>query len=238
MVDQPRDENPWDGAPRDPDHTQGLDPTEVEGQPPSGAGHDPWASGADTTILPPTSGTGEPPETDRWTARAGVPPAEQAVPQQWQEPEAEPGADRRWWAPALIGLLALLLLAMLGLGVWLIARSRDTPGPGPSASATPSTGAPSSAPPTSAPPSASPSVVAVAVPPLVGLKLADAQLLLSDRNLKSTVEERVDAGATPGTVLEASPAPGTMVAPGTTVKLIVAKAPPAPTTPAPTTPGG
>jgi beta-lactam-binding protein with PASTA domain/predicted Ser/Thr protein kinase len=65
----------------------------------------------------------------------------------------------------------------------------------------------------------------VAVPGVVGETRAEAERLLSAAELQAAVTEREDAGAEPGTVLEQDPGDGTRVSKGTTVDLVVAKAP-------------
>ncbi len=65
----------------------------------------------------------------------------------------------------------------------------------------------------------------VAVPGVVGETRAEAERLLRAAELQAAVTEREDAGAEPGTVLEQDPGDGTRVSKGTTVDLVVAKAP-------------
>jgi beta-lactam-binding protein with PASTA domain/tRNA A-37 threonylcarbamoyl transferase component Bud32 len=65
----------------------------------------------------------------------------------------------------------------------------------------------------------------VAVPDVTGKTRDEAERLLRDAELASSVSEREDERAEPGTVLEQDPAAGTQVAKGRTVDLVVAKAP-------------
>ncbi len=246
MADQPRDERPGDDPPagdleRDPDPAADSGGVAPAAREPAAANdparrdtgpHDPWATGEDTAVLPPAGGARR--DQDRWTARAGVPPAEpQVAPEAWPEPE--PSGQRRWWAPAVIALLALVLLAVLGLGIWLIARSQQGNPPVPVPPTSPAPSRTPSAPP-SATPTSSPSTAQVAIPTaIIGLPVSDAQRLLGQLGLLSQAQPRTAPGATPGTVLDASPAPGTMVPVGSTVTLIVAVAPsPSPVPPSPT----
>jgi hypothetical protein len=189
-----------------------------------------------TTVLPPTG-------PNRWTARAGIPPAHPTPIREAQPAEVwQDQPDRRWWAPAAIALIALLLIGILVFGVWLIQRSRESgPASVPVTSASPTTTSPTRAPPpTTAPPSPT-GPAQVAVPPVVGLQVADAEALLDTVGLTHRQEPRV-ANARPGTVVGTSPRVGTAVPVGTTVTLFVAISPPTtaaprPTTAPPTTPG-
>ncbi|GAB3819597.1 hypothetical protein [Micromonospora zhanjiangensis] len=93
-----------------------------------------------------------PPTDPRWSGRAGVPPppATGPGPTQWY-PADDDRSDRRWWTPILFGVVALVLLGVLGFGLWLIANARrQNPAPTPSV---PTAGVPSS---TVAPTSAAP----------------------------------------------------------------------------------
>jgi serine/threonine-protein kinase len=66
----------------------------------------------------------------------------------------------------------------------------------------------------------------VTVPDVEGLDRAAAQDELTARGLQVGLTHRETAAADPGTVLEQSPAGGTSTAPGSTVRLVVAKAVP------------
>jgi eukaryotic-like serine/threonine-protein kinase len=65
----------------------------------------------------------------------------------------------------------------------------------------------------------------VAVPGVVGETRGEAERLVRAAELEPAVAEREDADAEPGTVLEQDPGDGTLVTKGTTVDLVVAKAP-------------
>lgn len=187
-----------------------------------------------TTVLPPAG-------PNRWTARAGIPPAHPTPIREAQPAEVwQDQPERRWWAPAVIALIALLLIGMLVFGVWLIQRSRESgpasvPTTSASPSASPTTTSPTPAPPpsTTAPPSPT-RPAQVAVPPVVGLPVADAEALLDTVGLAHRQEQRV-ANTKPGTVVGTSPRVGTAVPVGTTVTLFVAIPPPTTAAP-PTTP--
>ena len=65
----------------------------------------------------------------------------------------------------------------------------------------------------------------VAVPDLQGRSREEAERLLREAELQPAFREREDADADPGTVLEQDPAPGTRIARGGTVELVVAREP-------------
>lgn len=215
--------------PLDPDATQvrSLDPGATEVPPGTGplgpAGSQPGGAG--------------PPE--RWAARAQIPepqPTEVRAPasgQAWSDEEA----GRRWWAPIAIALAALPLLGLLIAGIWLIMEARNQPAPAPSPSPSPTPPATSAAPSPTRTATPTPSAPAVVTVPafIVGISLEDAQDLLQRMGLNSRVERRVDPVARPGTVIATLPAPGTAVAPGSTVVLVVAVAPPTSAPPSPST---
>lgn len=222
----------------EPDQTRGHQPPPDEPDQPRA--HQPAAEEpaerpavADATqMLPPPMG-------ERWSARAGVRPSQppgylEAYQQQTQAypPEAvaaDEYADRRrrWWAPALVAVIALVLLGMLGLGIWLILQALERPGgpsplPAPTTSSSASASASASPSPTAQPsPKPSPTPM-VAVPQVVNVPLADAQAALDRAGLKSQVVERPDGNARPNTVVAVAPAPGTEVPVGSTVTLYVA----------------
>jgi hypothetical protein len=179
-----------------------------------------------------------------WAARAAVPlsgpeTVSGPVPAQWQEGIGDENADRSWLRPVVIALVVLILLAMLGIGLWLIfnrSGGRSAPAPGvtvtPSGIATPTATLPATetpAAPTTAPTTA---VTQVAVPDLVGQSEASAKQQLTAKGLAFTVSRRAASGVNAGTVIATEPGPGAMVAPGTQVTLVVAAAPAA-TTPTP-----
>ncbi|MGC5331700.1 PASTA domain-containing protein [Micromonospora sp. DT62] len=166
-----------------------------------------------------------------WSGRAEVRPGGPA-----DQPEAEWYAEeqdaRRWWLPILWGVIVLLLLGLLGAGLWLALQSADDdpsgPEPSPSPSVTrasPTTAAPTSAAPTSSSPSASPTPSEPAelpMPPVVNLPLETAQAILDDVGLGHRVEyETSDRPA--GTVIRTEPAAGELVPADEEVTLVVAR---------------
>jgi hypothetical protein len=234
------DERP--AQPGEPDETRAFGPGGSGGADETRAF--PPADAAGTAPLPPVR------EPTVWSGRAEVPPAGirpggQPV-EQWEEPPT-PGEGGRWWMPIVIGLVALLLLGVLGYGLWLLAAAGDEADPG----GTPTPAAPTARPTTAAPTKAAPTTEApdptepaeVQVPPLAGQQLEDAQDQLDDRGLTYRVRFEVTDEQPPGRVVRTEPDAGERVEPGTRVTLVVATAPeesepPGRTSAAPESPGG
>ncbi|MFG2056401.1 PASTA domain-containing protein [Micromonospora sp. NPDC048930] len=185
-----------------------------------------------------------PPTPPAWSGRAGVPTRPAAYQEPGAEWYAEEQAGRRWWMPILLGILALLLIALIGLGVWLALRAAErNPGPAPSFTAVPTTAPRTSAAPTTTAPStsppttpASPTSAGVAMPPLVGLPQSAARAILDRLGVDYRVETR-ESDRPAGTVLETDPAAGEPIGDGDQVTLVVAE-PVAPTTGAGTATAG
>ncbi|SCL65204.1 PASTA domain-containing protein [Micromonospora chersina] len=194
----------------------------------------------------PMDATRAEPVSPAWSGRAGVPPPRPAgYPEPGTEWYTEEQAGRRWWMPILLGVLALLLIALIGVGVWLALRAADRNAePGLSPSAVPSTApqtsvTPSTAAPRSSPPSSPPTTTAAAevpVPPLVGLPESAARAALDRLGVDYRVRYRT-SDQPAGTVIDTDPEAGETVAEGDQVTVVVARAA-APTTdastPAPT----
>jgi hypothetical protein len=219
-----------------------------------------------------------PPATDDWAssranpAWAGRAEVRERQPGDYEETEwrAEGPADReprgRWWMPILIGTIALVLLAVLGYGIYQIAQntsdddqpatsptpvpSATTALPTPSASPAPSlsTATTPSKSPTTAPATTAPTVTAATtnpaldqttIPALKGYPLPQAQAALVKTGLKYRMLYRTSA-ATPGTVIDSDPAEGQQVPADTTVTLVVAvqTLPVIPSAPITVRPGG
>ncbi|NES29658.1 PASTA domain-containing protein [Micromonospora terminaliae] len=182
------------------------------------------------------------PVSPAWSGRAGVPPPRPAgYPEPGGEWYTEEQAGRRWWMPILLGVLALLLIALIALGVWLALRAADRdaePGRSPSAvpstapqtSATPTTAAPSSSPPSSPPTTTA--AAEVPMPPLVGLPESAARAALDRLGVDYRVRYRT-SDQPAGTVIDTDPEAGEPVAEGDRVSIVVARAAD-PTTAAPT----
>jgi hypothetical protein len=242
-VQRPAEPNHPDGDPRSSDAWV-FDRTQQQ----------PSVSDDDETVLNPRSGATSvlPPVRDDgaggggqapWAGRAEVRPPGPG----YQEPDwttdTPPGEPRgKWWMPILVGIIGLILVALLGWGIWLIIQAQDdnqTPAPAPTTSAAapattpPSTG-PTTEPPTTAPTTTEPAQTAVTVPALRGLSQQEAIQALSRRGLSSRLRYMSSNDAAPGTVIDSDPEEGQEVPPDTTVTLIVA----APPTTAPTLPSG
>ncbi|MEU8259617.1 PASTA domain-containing protein [Micromonospora sp. NPDC048999] len=185
-----------------------------------------------------------------WSGRAGVPPPRPAgYDETGTEWYAEEQAGRRWWMPILLGILAMALVALIGLGVWLALRAaqRDpgsppAPSPAPTtapeATTAPTTTAPSTSPPTTAPgtPPTTMAAAQVPMPPLVGLPEAAARAALDLLDVPYRVERR-PSDQPAGTVIETDPAAGGLIAGGNEVTIVVAEAGAATTAASPGTPG-
>jgi hypothetical protein len=193
-----------------------------------------------TSVMPPVQDWAT--EEPAWAGRAAVRPPRSAdygtTAADWDAvppPEEEPRG--KWWMPIVIGIVALLLLALLGWGIYLIVQNSDegagTPAPEPSVSAPattePTTTATTTGPttePTTTPPTTEPTETAVTVPALVGLSQQEAQQALDRRGLNYRLIFRTSDNAPAGTVIDSDPAEGQEVPPDTQVTLVIATAGP------------
>jgi len=189
--------------------------------------------GGETSVLPPARDWSA--QDAAWAGRAEVRPprpgqADYGVGSDWDAvPPAEPRG--KWWMPILVGIVALVLLGLLGWGIFLIMQDSEdgdqTPAPVASAPAvtTKPTTAASSAVPTTTPPTTEPTEstnpAEVTVPALVGLSQADAQEALQRRGLRARVISR-PSDATAGNVIDSDPAEGQKVPADTQVTLVIA----------------
>lgn len=234
MAEDTREPDP--GAPRNevgdgaPDSTRQIPADGTRQMPADGTRQMP-ADGtrqmpADATGRIPADGTQVLPPVSSWSARAQVPPAAPvgAGPElsSWQEPAS--GGSSRWWAPLVLGLLALLLLAFLGFGLWMIVQSdedREIPGtPSPSAPARPSATATPS--PT---PSPTPETVRVEVPELAGVQAEDARDQLAELGLRPQLRTVETDERIAGTVVRTEPGAGSLLAEGARIVVFVAQDP-------------
>jgi hypothetical protein len=135
--------------------------------------------------------------------------------------------------PIVVGLVALLLLGVLGYGIWLAAQNneeREPVAPATTASAVTTTAPATTAPATTPTRPTAPATSAVAsevVPPLTGLDVATARDILRDVGLEARTENRESESVPAGRIIESRPPVGTTVPRGTEIVLIVATAPPA-----------
>jgi len=220
----------------------GVNPPLGGGLPPDATAYLPPVSGQDapglpdeTAVLPTGLPPGQPAGAAPWYARAEVPQPVVPVEQTGMWSDVDPAERDRWWLPLLIGLLALILLGLLGLGLWvLFLRDANpaTPTPTPTAITTrrPSPSpvpSPTSARPSTRPSSASPSPTPpeLVVPALVGQSLPDARARLDSLGLPYRLKYQVTDEVPADEVLSTDPRPGTAVAPGTVVTLVVAEKP-------------
>jgi hypothetical protein len=199
--------------------TASLEPERPE-EGPAQAAAPPAVGPGGTSILPPVpGGPPAPVEQPRWAARAQVPtPRIEDYPDEWV---TEP--PRRVLFPVLLTVCVMLLLAVLGLGIWLALD--DGPGPAPSATTGSSTTAvtTSSTPPTTTTTSATPT--GITVPNLVGEEYADAAQTLAGLGLEPERSDVFDPSVPAGLVVATSPTVGTSVAAGQTITVFVSRGP-------------
>jgi len=141
--------------------------------------------------------------------------------------------------PILLGIVALVLISLLGLGFWWLRAIRDPVGPAapsPSPSVTPTATRPEAPlpnaprPTTVAPsPTPNPAVSTVSVPTLAGLPEAAARAELDGLGLVYRLRYR-DSNQPAGTIVETDPPAGTEVATGTEITLVIAASRGEPTT--------
>jgi hypothetical protein len=229
--EQPTQKQPAAGPdPAATEPTPASDPASAEttrfvpGSPPPGGTEG-------TAVLPPAD---QPDQPGRWSARAGVPargPRVAAPEQQWV-PEQQ--GSRVWWTPIVIGLAVLVLLGLVGLGLWLAVRgSTPAPGPSPTPGVSTTSATPSSAPPTNT----SPPAVLVPVPPLANVPADQAADILRTQGLVAKLVNRVSDSLPAGTVIDTDPPAGTQVPVGSAVTLFVATPPATSASPTPTPDG-
>ncbi|GID97581.1 PASTA domain-containing protein [Amorphoplanes digitatis] len=183
-----------------------------------------------------------------WSGRAGVRPRAGYEDDDWASVSPD-GPDGKWWMPILVGIIALLLLGLLGWGIYLIVQSTGddagtppavTASAAPPPTAEPTTQAPTTRPATTEPTrSAAPSPTDITVPALKGLSTDEARAAL-DRKRLSYRLRFVTSDSPPGTVIDSDPAEGQQVPADTVIALIIAAAPTTSPTPtqAETTSGG
>ncbi|MEU8230263.1 PASTA domain-containing protein [Actinoplanes sp. NPDC048967] len=182
-----------------------------------------------------------------WSARAGVRSprpgyGDEYAPADWAAaPADEPRG--RWWTPIAVGIVALLLLALLGWGIYLIVQSTsDDATPGGTASPAPPattavTTAPTSTPPSTEPATTQPTTSApatpsdITVPALKGLSSDEARGALDRKGLNYRLRY-VTSDSPAGTVIDSDPAEGQQVPADTVITLIIAAGPT--TSPTPT----
>jgi hypothetical protein len=193
-----------------------------------------------TAVYKPAAGSAWGDDEEIWEGRAGVrAPQPDSTRTDWAAvPPEEPGG--KWWTPILVGIVALVLLALLGWGIYLIAQSSgddDQNAPAPAVTSTvtptaePTTTAPaaeptSTAPTTTAPTSSPPSSPSdITIPALRGLSLDEARTALNRKNLNYRLRYVPSTDAPPGTVIGSDPAEGQQVPDDTIINLIIASEP-------------
>ena len=191
-----------------------------------------------------------------WSARAGVRPQRPAYRDDFAGTDWEvgPGDEPRgkWWTPIAVGIVGLLLLGLLGWGIYLIVQAggdaETTPEVPASPAAPATTGAttkPTSAPTSTQPTTTEPTTPAavptdIVVPALKGLSSEEARAALDRKGLNYRLRY-VTSDSPAGTVIDSDPAEGQQVPADTVIALIIAAQPTAPATatqPTPTEPTG
>ena len=189
--------------------------TEIRPVPPDEPGPAALAPGG-TSILPPVDagGPGEP-GTPRWSARAQVPTrdVEEEVHEAWAEPPRGP------IVPILVAVCILLLIALFGLGTWLIFANR--PATSPTARPTVQTATPPPSTNTRVTTSTSPVPEEVALPDLRGQSYDKAAETLTKLGFVPVRNDVLDATVPKGKVIGTDPPAGTKVRPGPNVKITV-----------------
>ena len=234
----PPRKQPEDGTHPRPPSTGSPDETAPVGRPPDETAPVERPAGA-TAPLPPTQRSGP----AAWSGRAEVPSVRPGADRELASNEwyADEQPGRPWWLPILWGIVLLLLVGLLGVGLWLARQASDEDGTAPqspqpttqapptSASASPTTRSPS-------PPTTSPAPAQLPVPPLVGLSEAAARAMLDQLDLDYEVRYR-PSDRPAGTVISTDPEAGELVEAGDEIMLVVAVASPSPgsTTGEPTT---
>ncbi|WP_433530802.1 PASTA domain-containing protein [Micromonospora sp. CA-263727] len=220
-----RQEPPEDATRRLPPAVGGPDETAPLGRTPEEAAPE------ETAPVPPTQRSG----AAAWSGRAEVPSVRPGADRETSGNEwyADEPAGRPWFLPILWGVVLLLLLGLLGVGLWLARQALDEGGSTPqspqpttqpaptTASASPTTRSPSPAPTTSS------AVAQVPVPPLVGLPEAAARAMLEQLGLDYRMQYR-PSDRPAGTVIATEPEAGQLVEAGDEVTLVVAAASPSP----------
>jgi hypothetical protein len=195
------------------------------------------SEGSGTAAMPtvPAEEGGEP----RWSARAQVPPTAPVRRPMREEEQwgAAPEQPPRSVLPVLIAVVAVILLVIIGLGVWLALRNRNTPttplttGP-PTTTAPPTTTTPpptTTAPPTTTtPPPTTTAPVGITIPDLSGNDPTAARQLLMSLGVTVAAQQVTQPSTTvrAGRVIGTQPGVGTVVLPGQTVTLIISSGPP------------
>ena len=257
-------ENPPIGGPRKDDRTQAMPRAQADDDATQVTPRAPQSDA--TSVLPPVPVDGTrteryPRSTDNWaddgdpvwSARAGVRPQRPVYGDEDGTDWAAAPADEprgRWWTPIAVGIVSLLLLGLLGWGIYLIVQAEGDDDATPGASAPPAapatttatttaTTAPTTTPPTTEPTTTAPTATPtdVTVPALKGLSSEEARDALDRKGLNYRLRF-VTSDSPAGTVIDSDPAEGQQVPADTVITLIIAAEATTPATPTQTTTTG
>jgi hypothetical protein len=217
-----------DGIPSDP-----WAETEIRSVPPELSAPNRLAPGG-TGILPSVeaggpAGASEEGPPPRWSARAEVRTPdveEEEVHPGWVEPPRGP------LVPILVAVCILLLVALLGLGTWLIFANRPSTTPSNTPTVQTATPPPTSNTRTSNPAtSTSAAPTPVALPVFRGQDYEKAAAELTKLGFTPVRQDVIDTGVPKGKVIGTDPPAGNTVTPGRRVTVFVSAGPPADTSP-------
>jgi hypothetical protein len=197
-----------------------------------------------TSVMPPAGDDWAPSRANPvWSGRAEVRPPQPgraSYDTDWQStgPTPAPGKQTdRWWMPIVVGIIVLILLALLGWGIYLIVQNSKDDSVSPSASTattaattaptsaaptTPTSAAPTTTTPSAEPTTTEPTTTEVLVPALLGLSLDDARDALNQTGLRYRVLYQSSSTAPQGIVIDSDPPEGQVVPPDTRVTIVVA----------------
>ncbi|MBL7260782.1 PASTA domain-containing protein [Paractinoplanes lichenicola] len=194
-----------------------------------------------TAVMPPVDDWAPSRANPAWSGRAEVRPPQpgRGYPEvDWAASTPAQPRDR-WWMPIVVGIVALILLGVLGWAIYLILQDSsgdEAPAPVPSTSAAPAetatatattgTTSPSASPTTTSPEpeqsTTDPTASEITIPALRGLALAEAQEALRSSGLNYRLIYRQAPDVPPDTVIDSDPVEGQEVPPDTTVTLVIA----------------
>jgi len=198
----------------------------ADGDGPTAAGGPADLGPSGTSMLPAI--TDAKPEPPRWSARAQVRPPEidqgAAAGADWDEAAERP--RRGLFVPVLVTATVVLLLALSGLGVWLVLHNRSNTPAAPPSNVVTSSPAATTKPPatqTTAPPITAP--VLVTIPDLRGKDYSTAAAELTGLGFVPSRSDENDPELPAGQVIGTDPPAGNQLRPGTKITVRVSTGP-------------